>query len=79
MTRPDPTTKTDRRHAADETHRPTISAAERRRRREAVEDARASVYLSGLPDPTPEEAAHEQRYIDGEIDMPELVKGPSDE
>lgn len=74
----EPTKKTDRRHAADETHRSTISAAERRARIEAFEYAEASMVLEGFK-LSEKEAAHIQRYIDGEIDMPELVKGPSDE
>lgn len=54
-----------------------ISDAERARRQEAVNYARASMGLSGFK--LSEEAErHSQRFIDGEIDLAEFVKVRSD-
>jgi hypothetical protein len=54
-------------------HRKLISLEERRRREEAVNDARASVQLSGFAISNAEEA-HARRYIDGEISLAEFVE-----
>lgn len=58
----------------DRAQRPAISAAERRKRIAAFEDAQASVALEGFQ-LDEAEAAHIQRFIDGEIDMKEFVSG----
>jgi predicted transcriptional regulator len=50
-----------------------ISDAERRRRQAAVDFAQASVGLEGFKI-SPEEEAHAQRYIDGDIDLEEYVR-----
>jgi Antitoxin VbhA len=50
-----------------------ISAAERKRRQEAVTFARASVGLEGFK-PSMQDEAHAQRFIEGEIDLAEFVK-----
>ena len=53
---------------------PAISSAERKRREEAVNYARASVSLEGFKIGKAEEE-HARRFINGEIDMPEFLKG----
>lgn len=53
-----------------------ISPAERKRREEAVNYARASVGLEGFKIGKAEEQ-HARRFINGEIDMPEFLKGRS--
>ena len=53
---------------------PVISPAERKRREEAVNYARASVSLEGFKIGKAEEE-HARRFINGEIDMPEFLKG----
>ena len=53
---------------------PAISPAERKRREEAVNYARASVGLEGFKIGKAEEQ-HARRFINGEIDMPEFLKG----
>ena len=53
---------------------PAISPAERKRREEAVNYARASVSLEGFKIGKAEEE-HARRFINGEIDMPEFLKG----
>lgn len=58
--------------------RPAISAAERRQREEAVSYARASVGLEGFQLSKTDEL-HAQRFINGEIELPEYVKGPTRE
>lgn len=55
---------------------PAISPAERKRREEAVNYARASVGLEGFKIGKAEEQ-HARRFINGEIDMPEFLKGRS--
>lgn len=55
---------------------PAISPAERKRREEAVNYARASVGLEGFKIGGAEEQ-HAQRFINGEIDMNEFLKGRS--
>ena len=55
---------------------PAISPAERKRREEAVNYARASVGLEGFKIGKAEEQ-HARRFIHGEIDMPEFLKGRS--
>ena len=55
---------------------PAISPAERKRREEAVNYARASVSLEGFKIGKAEEE-HARRFINGEIDMPEFLKGRS--
>lgn len=52
---------------------PRISAAERRRREDAVNYARSSVGLEGFRLSTADEK-HAQRFINGEIDLLEFVK-----
>lgn len=56
---------------------PAITPAERKRREEAVNYARASVGLEGFKIGEAEEQ-HARRFIDGEIDMPEFLKGRGD-
>lgn len=51
----------------------TISDAERDRRVTAVNDARASVGLAGFS-LSGADAAHAQRFIDGEVSLNELVR-----
>ena len=53
-----------------------ISLAERKRREEAVNYARASVGFEGFKIGKAEEQ-HARRFINGEIDMPEFLKGRS--
>jgi predicted Zn-dependent peptidase len=53
--------------------KPHISEEERERRREAVDFARASVELEGFKI-TPEENAHDLRFIDGEISLDEYLE-----
>lgn len=53
---------------------PVINSAERKRREEAVNYARASVGLEGFKIGKAEEQ-HARRFINGEIDMPEFLKG----
>ena len=53
---------------------PVISSAERKRREEAVNYARASVSLEGFKIGKAEEQ-HARRFINGAIDMPEFLKG----
>ena len=55
---------------------PAISPVERKRREEAVNYARASVGLEGFKIGKVEEQ-HARRFINGEIDMPEFLKGRS--
>lgn len=55
---------------------PAISADERKRREEAVNYARASVGLEGFKI-SEAEKEHARRFINGEIDMPEFLKGRS--
>ena len=55
---------------------PAISPVERKRREEAVNYARASVSLEGFKIGKAEEQ-HARRFINGEIDMPEFLKGRS--
>lgn len=58
-----------------------ITEAERKRRKEAVDYARASVGLEGFKLNQADEL-HAERYINGEIDLSEFVKlrdGPPDE
>lgn len=55
---------------------PVIGSAERKRREEAVNYARASVGLEGFKIDKAEEQ-HARRFINGEIDMPEFLKGRS--
>jgi hypothetical protein len=55
-----------------------ITPEERRRRQEAVDYARASVGLEGFKI-TEAEEKHAQRFINGEIDMPEFLKGTAGE
>ncbi len=50
-----------------------ISAAERRRRENAVNFARASVGLEGFK-PSKKEEAHARRFINGEIELAEFVE-----
>lgn len=52
----------------------TISADERRRRENAVNFARASVGLEGFK-LSEEEEAHARRFVSGEIQLAELVRG----
>jgi hypothetical protein len=54
--------------------RPRINAAERERRQAALDYARASVELEGFKI-CPEAEEHGRRFINGEIDLPEFVKG----
>ena len=54
--------------------RPTLTADERRQRADAARFAVASVGLEGFQ-LSPEAQAHIQRFVDGEIDLPELVRG----
>ena len=54
-----------------------ISDAERARRQEAVNCARASMRLSGF-NVSEEAERHSRRFIDGEIDLAEYVKVRSD-
>lgn len=59
------------------TRTPTISAAERKRREEAVNYSRASVGLEGFKlSKTDEKQA--QRFINGEIELAEFVKVRND-
>jgi len=51
-----------------------MSAAERKRRQEAVNYARASVGLEGFKLSEADEK-HAQRFINGEIELAEFVKG----
>jgi hypothetical protein len=53
--------------------RPSISAAERKRRVEAVNYARSSVALEGFTLSKADEK-HAQRFIGGEIELAEFVK-----
>ncbi|ERZ10203.1 TPA: hypothetical protein ACV5IO_005666 [Pseudomonas aeruginosa] len=53
---------------------PAISPAERKRREDAVNYARASVGLEGFKISKAEEQ-HARRFINGEIEMPEFLKG----
>jgi oligoribonuclease (3'-5' exoribonuclease) len=53
--------------------KPRISEEERERRQEAVDFARASVELEGFRI-TPEENAHDLRFIDGEISLDEYLE-----
>ena len=55
---------------------PAISPAERKRRQEAVNYARASVGLEGFKIGKAEKQ-HARRFINGEIDMPEFLNGRS--
>lgn len=50
-----------------------LSAAERRKRQQAIDYARASVALEGFT-LTEEDERHAQRYIDGEIDLAAFVR-----
>lgn len=50
-----------------------INAIERQRREEAVNYARASVGLEGFKI-SPEDEAHAQRFINGEISLEEFLK-----
>ena len=52
-----------------------ITEAERRKRQEAVNFARANVGLEGFK-PSEEVEAQVRRHINGEIDLAELVKPP---
>ncbi len=54
--------------AESKAERGLITAAERTRRQNAVNFARANVALEGFRLPADEEA-HAQRYVDGEIDL----------
>jgi hypothetical protein len=54
--------------------RPRIDAAERERRQAALDYARASVELEGFK-VCPEAEEHGRRFVDGEIDLQEFVKG----
>ncbi|MFG1404233.1 antitoxin VbhA family protein [Xanthobacter sediminis] len=54
-----------------------ISDEERRRRREAVSYATASVRLEGFV-MSEEQERHAERFINGEIDLAEFVKVPHD-
>ena len=51
----------------------SITDAERRKRQEAADFARASVGLEGFK-PSDEAEAQMRRHINGEIDLAELVK-----
>ncbi|WP_246542150.1 antitoxin VbhA family protein [Collimonas antrihumi] len=51
----------------------SVSAAERQRREDAVNFARASVGLEGFK-PSTKEEAHAQLFINGEIELVEFVK-----
>lgn len=53
---------------------PPITLAESARRRDAVERASHSLTLEGLA-PTPAYAALAERFIDGDIDLPQLIDG----
>ncbi len=62
-------------------HKPTISAADRKLREEAVNYSRASVGLEGFK-LSPADEAHAARFINGEINLAEFVKrrsGPANE
>lgn len=50
-----------------------LSAAERRRRQQAIDYARASVALEGST-LTEKDERHAQRYIDGKIDLAAFVR-----
>ncbi len=59
------------------TGRPAISEAERKRREEASNYARASVGLEGFKLSAADEA-HAHRFINGEIELEEFVKPDSE-
>ena len=50
-----------------------ITEAERRKRQEAVNFARASVGLEGFK-PSPEDEASSVRFMNGEIEFPEVIE-----
>ena len=54
--------------------RPTLSAAERLKREDAVRFANASVGLEGFQ-VTPEAEARARRFVNGEIDLAEFLQG----
>lgn len=56
-----------------QTRKPAISEAERKRREEAVNYARASVGLEGFK-LSPADEVHAKRFISGEIELSEFVK-----
>lgn len=56
---------------------PRIDPQERRRREQACAYARASIELEGFKISEAEEE-HARRFINGEIDMEEFLKGRSD-
>lgn len=56
-----------------QSQKPTINAADRKRREEAVNYSRASVGLEGFK-LSPADEAHAARFINGEIDLAEFVK-----
>lgn len=58
--------------------RRAIDPAERKRREDAVAYSRASVGLEGFK-PSAADERHAQRFINGEIDLPQFVSGPVSE
>ena len=53
----------------------SLTPAERRKREQAVRFATASIGLEGLR-LSPQAHAHAQRFVDGEIDSAEFLRGP---
>ncbi|WP_328598458.1 antitoxin VbhA family protein [Pseudomonas syringae] len=56
--------------------RRSIDPAERKRREDAVAYSRASVSLEGFK-VSPADERHAVRFINGEIDLPQFVSGPT--